>query len=195
MHNDIIPILYGENIFYIGLRDGLPYLQTLSDKALASVKFVHVRLNIRTWTGLDRGVLDKNHIFKKLQGFCKLFRRKVKPLQMDFSLSGPIENIKTARKVASTLKSLPKMKDCAICLPRSFKKEFSILANTVAVEMTGITVTNSDYLFNFAFSRLPKELRDLVLSYTELVHRGPTTWSNDRVSVDRVTVTLKSGRP
>ena len=186
MHAEIIPILYGENIFKVRLlkRFGLGYLQRLGHQALASLRYLHVSLRAANNVSVNEEESSFRVLLNDLRGVCQLLKENVPPFQMEFSLQSNIlhSHIVRAEEVVLCLKRLPKMKDCAISLLHSRDKELSRIARKAALDTIGDS-TNGTTSFGrpFAFDGLPKELRRLVLSHTELVIPPSNVESNHGV--------------
>ena len=83
------------------------------------------------------------------------------------------KNLQTALQVVSPLRGLPKITSCSIRLGQSPNDQLRQLAESKAQELTR---TRPDYT-SFALERLPEEIQDIVLSYTDLVSPTYLAWN------------------
>ena len=94
-------------------------------------------------------------------------------------LKFPNANTTSVIKVMGSLRTLPKLKKCRIRLGRQNNTDLQTLAQRTAVEMTNTFIPAP----GFPFSRLPKELRLEILSYTHLGTPGSYDLSADKIYI------------
>ena len=208
-HDEIVPLILGLNRFRVYYRNdyySFSLLWRLSDKALACMRALHVRLNF--WPcprghddhpdhpcGLCRAQesdeppvsVETDSGEKLLRGWqilCRRLSTRLTPGVLAFSFIADAQDLPTAKILCKALKRLPKLKECAIRLGRTPSHDINRLARKTAVKMlSGTQRVSSRFI---PYSRLPKEIKLLILSYTNLtlLHSHASTFEeNERINV------------
>ena len=208
VHDEIVPLFFGLNRFRVYYRNDYSFrlLWLLSDKALACMRALHIRLNF--WPCLRGHDDNSDHpcglcearesdeppisvetdFGKKLvhnwQILCKQLSARLTPGVLAFSFIADAQDFLTAKILCKALARLPKLKECAIRLGRAPSQDISRLARKTALKMLfgkhGVSSTFTPY------SRLPKEIKLLILSYTDLGllrGSGSAFKTNERINV------------
>ena len=173
VHDEIILLLYSENIFKINLHEasGRHYLRRLSRQALRSIRCFHIIFTLGDWRiRLDQGNPRHCLLIEKLQALVRLLKRSITPSMVKLSFNVNAVNTKTAEKVALSLRELPKLKDCAMRFGPSSNLQYTGITAANVMDISGTIPAQS-----FPFDRLPKEVRLLGFSYTT----GLVAQSND----------------
>lgn len=208
VHAEIVPLIFGLNRFRVYYRNGYSFsmLWLLSDKAIACLRALHIRLNL--WPCLRGHDDNPDHPCglcgavesdeppisvetdsgKKLlhhwQTLCQRLSAHLVPGVLAFSFIADAQDLLTAEILCKALIRLPKLKECAIRLGRAPSRDISRLARKTARKMlfreNRVSGTFTPY------SRLPKEIKLLILSNANLtlLHGSDSTFEeNERINV------------
>ena len=201
IHNEIVPILYGQNKFKLTREGpgGLRLLRTLNPNALAAMTSLHISLNkLGENKALDRTALDGGPVIQDFALLCERMTQLIPISQMKFSLTCNPADVATVNQITKSIEMIPVMKECAIhygpvqergTIPRrnarlgpSSNLELGRLAHKTGRYLSGTSVMALDT--SFPFNKLPWEIRRLVLTHSDLVaHYIRTQWNYDGIEI------------
>ena len=203
-HEEILPILYGENKFQFRRR-------RLSNKdedskwmfnwmigfgPLAMACFTNLHFSLGDFSHKEAQPIpnddndDDDGVFlANWQAFCHLLAGVMKPHQLKISLVCGVSDAATARSIATPLTYLPTLKDCSLSLSSTPDAELTLIAETVGRyamsvrDPTGhnqFTIARRRRPTGFPWERLPVEIRSSILSQTDLVVRWVPSQMSER---------------
>ena len=187
VHDDIIPILYGKNRFMIWRPfSQLGPLTRLSSAALVSMTCLQVGLG-------SSGNVETE---KEWAVACKILSTKITPSQLSLSLFFYTRTFDALSALLEPLRTLPKLKHCAIRLYPTFGEKAATslteVAENVALEMTETPTAPQG---QFSFMRLPKEIRYQILGLTDLITPWDVTqWDSHGMVIRHGRIALREKR-
>ncbi|KAL9116858.1 MAG: hypothetical protein Q9187_006610 [Circinaria calcarea] len=170
IYAEVIPILYGRNVFVTWHTPGSGYssLISLSSYAWKSMASLHIKL-----CAFDEDCPSRQIVLEKWVALCAYMARRITPFQLDFSMDcigSTITVPEIARQVMQPIKRLPELKNCAVCLTLKRDEQLHNIAKHMSLQASG-RHTALHAVFP-RFDRLPREIRLMILVETELVLRS-----------------------
>ena len=170
IHAEVIPILYGQNVFKASHYPCLGYapLIYLGSYAWKSMTSLHIILRKFFEVGTSRQM-----VLQKWAALCDYIARRITPLQLNLSVDcsdSVITDPEVAKQIMDPIRRLLKLKNCAIKLGPQRDEELNNVAKYMSLQASGRHTALYDVFPQF--NRLPREIRLLVLTKTGLVLRS-----------------------
>ena len=184
IHAEVIPILYGRNVFVARHTPGSGYssLTSLSSYAWKSMTSLHIKL-----CDFDEDCPSKQIILEKWVALCAYMARRITPSQLNFSLdcvgSTNITVPAIARQVMQPIRRLPELKDCAVMLTLKRDEQLHNIAKHMSLQASG-RHTALHAVFP-RFDSLPREIRLMILVETGLVLRSDGCEDVEAISITK----------
>jgi len=192
---EVREVMYSENKFTISRSDvgGLSALEKLSTSALASLRWLTIRLNYISCDDEDK-CRDRDHrldchptckeyghdhslgeiisredkqLVADWERVSDLLAAHIQPHQLDLTLICDTKTLDTAEVIAGKLSKLPPLKACLIRLARKPNQAIRQLCETTALRAMGYP--ESRITAPFPFRTLPGELQLRILEQTDLI--------------------------
>ena len=182
IHNETVPILYGQNVLVGEWLPGRELFRSLSLLAQRSIRSLQIFLSwplghMRNVPGTsrmhDRPGNEVEELFSIISSVCTLDKLH---LTLDWEvLHMPYRGTNT-----QLLALLPRLKGFAVCL--NYKPQQKL--NRLSKDMVALVTSDSQvHHGSFPLMKLPTEIRHQVLRFTDLVVKWGTFWSVDGLAV------------